>query len=219
MAVTLSTVLAASTPNDGSQTVTLPQIATTQGRVKVEAVGNIFFESRTRTSPSRPPIQRPPSTYQQHHGSPRQAHRYGGRRRHSYRCEWRPADRFRLGFALSGYHHAEHRQQHHFAQRNRRVLAHDHTTTRTYPITLTVTDSQGATTSGIVNLDVMPNPSPTLGNYPNIGVTQAAALARRRAPPLPTPNGNLPASPYLVSPTTLPGAARFPSIKTRVSSP
>ncbi|MDQ6624345.1 MAG: M12 family metallo-peptidase, partial [Verrucomicrobiota bacterium] len=37
-------VLAATAPNNGSASVTLPQIATAQGRIKVEAVGNIFFD-------------------------------------------------------------------------------------------------------------------------------------------------------------------------------
>lgn len=37
-------VLAASTPNNGSRAVVLPSIATTTARVKVEAVGNVFFD-------------------------------------------------------------------------------------------------------------------------------------------------------------------------------
>jgi hypothetical protein len=37
-------VLTASTPNNGSKLVTLPAVSTTAARIKVEAVGNVFFD-------------------------------------------------------------------------------------------------------------------------------------------------------------------------------
>ncbi len=42
--LTFSTVLAASTANDGAETITVPSANSTACRVKVEAVGNIFFD-------------------------------------------------------------------------------------------------------------------------------------------------------------------------------
>ena len=42
--VTFPTVLAASTANDGTESVTMANVTTTTARIKVEAVGNIFFD-------------------------------------------------------------------------------------------------------------------------------------------------------------------------------
>ncbi|MEV4315821.1 M12 family metallo-peptidase [Actinocrispum sp. NPDC049592] len=41
---TFPTVLSESTPNDGTETVTLPDVGTQKARIKIEAVGNVFFD-------------------------------------------------------------------------------------------------------------------------------------------------------------------------------
>ena len=42
--LTYPLVMAASTPNDGSQKVTVPLVNSSTARIKVEAVGNVFFD-------------------------------------------------------------------------------------------------------------------------------------------------------------------------------
>lgn len=54
--LTFPTVLAANTPNDGTQNITVPNIPTMQARVKVEAVGNIFYDINNANFAILPPV-------------------------------------------------------------------------------------------------------------------------------------------------------------------
>ncbi|MGB7921661.1 MAG: reprolysin-like metallopeptidase [Pyrinomonadaceae bacterium] len=60
---TFPIVIAASTPNDGSEAITVPSAPSTTARIKVEAVGNVFFDisnaNFTITGAAIPPYRAP----------------------------------------------------------------------------------------------------------------------------------------------------------------
>ena len=54
--LTFPTVLAASTANDGTENITIPAGTTTTGRIKVEAIGNIYFDINNANITVTPPV-------------------------------------------------------------------------------------------------------------------------------------------------------------------
>jgi reprolysin-like metallo-peptidase family M12B/putative Ig domain-containing protein len=203
---TFPTVLASSVPNNGSAVVTIPNMATTQGRIKVEAVGNIFFDisdaNFTITSANTAPSVNITGSITVVRGKPTATVATVGT---ASDAEGNPltisVSEVPFGATITpGISSGNISLS---AMVNCAVVTT--LSSRTYPITLTVTDSNGATTSRTVNLVVTPNPSPTLGPYPNITVAPSSSGTSTPAAAAADSNGNLNASPYSVLPTTLPG--------------
>ena len=201
-------VLAASTPNDGSQTVTIPNVAnvaTTQGRFKVEAVGNIFFDvsnaNTTITSSNTAPVLTITGSITVRRATPTPttatvATVSDGNTPLSVAISNAPADT-EISASLSGNNVVV------SARADASIVTTN--SSRTYPITLTVADSLGSTTSGTFNLIVQPNLRPTLGTYTNQNVNAGnSATATPTAGPADS-NGNLGPTPLTVTPTTLSG--------------
>lgn len=201
-------ILAASVPNNGSANVTIPNtanVATTQGRIKVEAVGNIFFDvsdaNLTITSTNTAPALAITGSVTVQRGTPTAttatvATVSDTNTPITASISNAPADTV-ITAAVSGG--------------NVNVSARADSslvttlTSRTYPVTLTVTDSIGSTTSGTFNLIVQPNPAPTLGTYANQNINNGANINVTPSAPPADANNNLGATPASVSPTTLPG--------------
>ncbi|MGZ4983176.1 MAG: putative Ig domain-containing protein, partial [Chthoniobacterales bacterium] len=203
---TFPTILASSIPNNGSAIVTIPQIATVQGRIKVEAVGNIFFDISdadfTITSNNNAPTLNITGSITVARGTPTATVAIVG--------TVNDTDGDALTVSVSDLPYR--------ASVTPTLVGNNISlsalvdcgltttlTTRTYPITLTVSDSKGALVSGTVNLVVTPNASPTLGAYPNITVPRNNSATSTPAAPAADSNNNLLAGPYSITPTTLPG--------------
>lgn len=210
-------VLAASLANTGSATVVLPtaaSVATTQARVKVEAVGNIFFDlsdkNFTITSTNTPPtFTAGGSGITAVRGSAAAVTATvgtataGTNALSSVSVTGAPYGATVTG-AISGGN----------VQLTALVTCRLTTTlsTRAYPLAVTVTDTAGATSSGTVNLIVTPNPTPTLGTYAATSVPAGTTVTVTPSAAPTDSNGNLLTSPLAISPTTVPPAGMTVSI-------
>ena len=203
---TFPNVLAASTPNNGSAQVTLPDAATTQGRIKIEAVDNIFFDisdaNLTITSNNHAPSVSIAGGITVSRGTPLPTVATVGTAS--------DADGDALGVSVSDLPFGASIEPG-IKDGNIGLSAVvdcalvTTNSSRTYPFTLTVTDAHGATTSGTVNLIVTPNPAPSLGAYPNISVARTGSATSTPSASAGDGNDNLAAEPYSVTPTILPG--------------
>ncbi len=204
-------VLAASVPNNGTASVPIPaaaNVATTQGRVKVEAVGNIFFDisdaNLTITSSNTAPtLSLNAAGINVARGTPTPTFAVVGTATDAesnpltVSVSNLPGDVTVTPSISAG-------------NIGLSVLADcsivTTLTSRSYPITVTVTDSNGSTSSGTVNLNITPNPSPTLGTYPGARIRNTGETLTFTPSAAPADeNLNLLPAPVSVQPTTLPG--------------
>ncbi|MFL6514347.1 MAG: reprolysin-like metallopeptidase [Chthoniobacterales bacterium] len=206
---TFPIILASSVPNIGSAVVTIPNtanVATTQGRIKVEAANNIFFDisdaDLTVTSTNTAPVLNISSGLTVARGQPAPTVAQVG----SASDAQGDAVTVSLANIPFGAHVTPSISNGNIFLSGTVDCAVTTTTfSRTYVMTLTATDSNGSTSSAKVNLVVTPNPSPTVGTYPDITLARNNLGTATPSVGAADANGNLGASPYSVVPTSLPG--------------
>ncbi|MBX7223663.1 MAG: putative Ig domain-containing protein [Blastocatellia bacterium] len=187
---TFPTTLAANTPNDGTQSVTIPAgTASTQARIKVEAVGNIFFDicdtNFTITAANNAPTISGIGSITFRRGSPAVVANV------ATVSDGLEDPAGTLAVSVSGAPFEMTLTASNTGGTVSFTASSDCTlvtnnTSKTYPVILTVTDSAGAKSTATVNVVVQPNLSPTLGTYTNpasiapgasVNVTPSAAPA------------------------------------------
>ncbi len=208
---TFPTVLAATTANDGSESITIPggTPATTQARIRIEAIGNIYFDINDNnfaiTGTNTPPGIAGTATVSVRQGGPSVTNATIRAVSDTQTAAGTltlslgdiPRDLSVAVTNVGGNVSAT-------ASATCNAVAPT-SGSKAYPILLNVTDADGAVTSGFFNVLVESNRAPTLGTYAttNIAAGGSGNVSPSAAPADPEPN--LLASPMSVSPSTLPG--------------
>jgi hypothetical protein len=205
---TFPVVLAESTANDGTEEVTIPDlghVATTQGRIKIEAVGNIFFDisdaNLTITTTNTAPVLSMAGSVTVQRGTPTPTVATVGTVTDldtplTATITNAPADTV-ITASISGTNIVVSARAENSITTTR--------SSRTYPVTLRVTDSAGSMTSASFNLIVQPNPAPTLGDYADQNLLKGMSVTATPSSAPADANDNLGTSPATVFPATLPG--------------
>ena len=205
---TYPTELLATTPNDGTQGVTLPAgIATTQARIRIEAVDNIYFDVSDSnftitTGGNSPPAITVTGSVTTRQGAPMAS-----------AVVATISDAQDAASALSVAVTGAPPELLVSVQNNSGnvtlsatadcTLVAPTTGSKVYPVLLRVTDSNGAVRTAEVNVNVGSNRVPTLGTYANLSMTQSALRQNVPSALAGDADGNF--SGTSISPATLPG--------------
>jgi Metallo-peptidase family M12 len=206
---TFPIILAASTPNDGTQAVTIPigTPPTTQARIRVAAVGNIFFDisdvNFTITGTNTAPTLTVTGAVTTRQGSPAAtavvatvSDTQDSAGSLSVAVSQVPPELLVTVANVGGNVSIT-------ATASCSLVAPT-SGNKAYPVLLTVTDSAGASTTLPVNVLVGANQIPSLGDYGNVFVVVGSSTNVSPSAAIADTNNNLIAA--SVSPTQLPGS-------------
>ncbi len=204
--------LAASVPNNGSANVTVPAAtpATAQARIRVAAVGNVFFDvSDVNFSIVGTGGESAPTITVGNHLTTRQGSPSVSGVVATVTDVQDAAGSLQV--SLSDYPQEltvsalnNNGQIQLTAQAACTLVAPtEDNESKSYPVRLTVTDSHGGTTSALVFVDVQANQLPTLGDYTNQVMSRSSTVNVSTSAAATDPNNNF--SGMSVTPATLPG--------------